>query len=99
MEYSDLKKCAESRKMQLNDVACHIGMTYQGFKSGVESGKLASDKVLELCKTLHLSPNAFYEWELYEPLDGSTPSLKALQEQLALKDQQIADLLAIIKNK
>ena len=98
MTYSELKKVCESRKMQVSDVACHIGMTYQGLKAGMQSGKLASDKVLALCKTLEISPNAFYGWEQIMPLGPATPAMaiELLREQLSIKDKQISDLLSLL---
>ena len=96
MNYSNLKKCADSRKLQLNDIACHIGMSYQGLKTGIETGRLASDKVYELCDFLNISPNTFFEWEITHPIESSSVTLQMLQEQLAQKDQQITDLLAAL---
>lgn len=111
MNYSELKKLCDSRRVQVSDICCRIDMTYQGLKSGLNSGKIGSDKVLALCKALQVSPNAFYGWEMIQPItacdaQACTDSfnnrvvqegMDVLREQLAIKDKQIAELHELLK--
>ena len=102
MNYSELKKVCDSRKMQVNDICCHIGMSYQGLKSGLDSGKIGSDKVISLCQVLQLSPNAFYGWEMISPITADATQangMDVLREQLAVKDKQIAELHELLLKK
>ena len=100
MNYNDFKKLCDSSKVQVSDITCRIGMTYQGLKAGLNSGKLGSDKVLAICKELQISPNAFFGWEpINRDAIAAASAIEALQQQLAVKDHQIAELHALLSKK
>lgn len=100
MNYSDFKELCDARKFQVNDICCHIGMTYHGLKQGLTSGKIGSDKVVALCKVLGITPNNFFGWEKIAPVTapGETnpyaqQTIDVLREQIRIKDEQIAHLI------
>lgn len=100
MNYNDFKKQCDLRHLQVNDITRHIHMTYQGLKAGLNTGKLGSNKVLEICKLLRITPNEFFGLDQIDPArDGEVSSLYTLQEQLAIKDKQIAELHALLAKK
>ena len=104
MVYSEIKDLCDLRRIQINDITCRIGMSYQGLKTSLDTGKLASDKVVLLCKELGITPNTFFGWEKVDPvtyIDSNVQNgnnnvqnimttVDVLRDQLAAKDAQIA---------
>ena len=104
MVYSEVLDLTQKRKKTINDISRHIGMTYPGLKSALESGKLPANKVSALCKELGITPNTFFGWEKIDPvtyIDSNVQNgnnnvqnimstVDVLRDQLAAKDQQIA---------
>lgn len=87
-------------------------MTYQGFKTSLDTGKMSYDKIGLLCKELGITPNTFFGWEKMYPMtyidshvqNGNNNTqvvqvMDALRDQLAVKDKQIERLLQIISEK
>lgn len=106
MNYNEVKKLCDSRKLQVSDIICHTGLTYQGLKKGLDTKCLSIDKLFALCEVLKLSPNAFFGWEKTMPLedsqvmpDCSPEAIQLLREQLTAKDEQIARLHDLLAKK
>lgn len=112
MVYSEVLELCQRRKKRVNDVSCHIGMTYPAFKSALEKNKLPSNCVVLLCKELGITPNTFFGWEKIDPVtyidsniqNGNNNTqvvqvMDALRDQLAVKDKQIERLLQIISER
>ena len=95
MNYNDFKNLCDQRKVQVNDITCHIKMTYQGLKAGLNSGKLGSNKVLELCEVLDITPNAFFG---YEPVTGYN-GIASVKMQLRTIEKQLDDLRELLLQK
>ena len=60
MEYSELKKIAESQKIELKGLAEEIEMTAYGFRRAVENETLTVSKLRKLCNLLGISPNDYF---------------------------------------
>ena len=101
MNYNEFKKHCDQRNLLVSDIIGHIHMTYQGLKTGLDTGKLSSDKALAICRLLRISPNAFFGWEpiVLESEKPAISAIEALQKQLAVKDKQIAELHALLSKK
>lgn len=99
MNYNEFKKHCEQRNLLVSAIIGHIHMTYQGIKAGLDTGKLGSDKVLAICRLLQISPNAFFGWEPVSYDSDAASAIAALQKQLAVKDQQISELHALLSKK
>lgn len=106
MNYKQFKELCDARKFQVNDICCHIEMSYQGLKAGLNSGKLGSDKVAALCKVIGISPNVFFGWEKVEPMSPTgdinpfaQQTIDMLREQIAIKDEQISNLIKVAVSK
>lgn len=112
MNYVEIKDLCERRKITVNDITCRIGMSYTGFKTSLETGKMSYDMIGKLCKELGITPNTFFGWEKIDPVtyidsniqNGNNNTqvvqvMDALRDQLAVKDKQIERLLQIISEK
>ena len=112
MVYSEIQDLCELRRFRISDIYRHLGMTYQGLKTSLDNGKLASDKVVLLCQKLSITPNEFFGWD---KLNKNTyvnsnvqngnfntqnnATIDVLKQQLSVKDDQIKELLQLLKQK
>lgn len=113
MVYSEIQDLCQRRKTTVSDISCRIGMTYQGFKTSLETGKMSADKITLLCQALGITPNTFFGWEKIDPVtyidsniqNGNNnimnlqSTIDVLKKQLTVKDEQIKDLLQLLKQK
>ena len=104
MVYSEIMDLCQRRKITVNDISCRIGMTYQGFRTSLDTGKMSADKIALLCKELGITPNTFFGWEKINPVtyvdsnvqNGNNnvqnimSTVDVLRDQLAAKDAQLA---------
>lgn len=104
MTYSEIQDLCERRKITVSDISCRIGMSYTGFKTSLETGKMNANKVVLLCKELGITPNTFFGWEKINPVtyvdsnvqNGNNnvqnimSTVDVLRDQLAAKDAQLA---------
>lgn len=63
MDYLDLKRVANQRKLRVKDLAESVGSSENGFKVSIDNGTMAFSKIPDLCHLLGLTPNEFYGWE------------------------------------
>ena len=109
MNYSTIYELCEKRKMKVKELCNYIGITYQGLKTSLNSGKLSSDKIETLCKCLNITPNQFFGWSESEQhtynatqvgvvnsQNVNNNNVDILQQQLSTKDEQISQLLALL---
>ncbi len=107
MNYSELKRLADSKKIEIGLVAEHVGMTATGFKRSIDKESLPISKVLPLCDFIGISVSEFFGEVAPEPgnyasnISGvnnqnSNVSLRILSDQLKEKDQQISRLLSLL---
>ena len=112
MTYTEVQDLCERRKVTILDISTRIGMSYTGFKNSMETGKMSASKVALLCKELGITPNTFFGWEKIDPVTyidsnvqnghHNTQNIEAvsiLKQQLAVKDDQIKELLQLLKQK
>ena len=103
MVYSEIQDLCNFRKITVKEVCSNIGMTYQGFKTSLDTNKLSSDKIVLLCKVLDISPNDFLGWksvgtaqQIQTGCVGNaqymdTRAVELLQQQLSIKDKQLCE--------
>lgn len=60
MNYNDLKKIAEQRKILIKDIALSLGFSQNGLKVSIVNGTMPYTKVPDLCKLLKISISDFY---------------------------------------
>ncbi len=117
MTYNDLQNIAFEKKITVQSIASHIGMTYRGMKTSFENQTLPIRSVSALCEYLGITPNRFFNWK--EPKtnnihnnnsniqnggvgniqNADATTIAALQDQLRVKDEQIAKLLNLLADK
>lgn len=109
MSYSDLRQILATNQISLQMFASEIGLTPEGLKRGLDKQSLAMRYIIPLCKSLCITPNRFFgisdggNSQVQNGGLGNTQNMVqesiTLREQLRIKDEQIATLLDIIKNK
>lgn len=109
MNYFELQRVCEKRKLQIKDVVEAISMSYTGLRDAMNNGTLPAKKIVLLCKTLNIQPNEFFGWgevggNSYEQIGISNTQnvgvagFDILREQLLTKDEQISKLLALLQS-
>lgn len=63
MDYSEIKKIANQRKIRIKDLALAVGITENNFKVSFENGTLGFSKVPILCKALGITAAQFFDEE------------------------------------
>ena len=94
----------------IKDLADKLGLTSNGLKRSIESGKFPIEKVLPLCQTLGITVSEFFGESPQLTTTGnyaahisggntqnSNEAILALKDQLKEKDKQISRLLSIIE--
>jgi DNA-binding Xre family transcriptional regulator len=117
MTYSELQDVVFEKKITIQEVANHIGMTYNGMKTSFENQTLPIRSVSALCEYLGITPNRFFNWKETKTNDihnnnsniqnggvgniqnADATTIAALQDQLRVKDEQIAKLLNLLADK
>lgn len=109
MIYSDLQIIAKSKGIMIKEIAEKLGLTSNGLKRSIESGKFPIEKVMPLCQILGITVGEFFG-ETPQVTTGnyaahiiggntqnSNEAIIALKDQLREKDRQINRLLSIIE--
>ena len=103
MTYSELKDCAEAKKISLKSIADMLNMSSRGMQQAFENQTLSIKKVVSLCELLQITPNDFFGWkssvvaqQIQTGCVGNaqymdTRALDLLQEQLSIKDKQLCE--------
>ena len=103
MIYSEVYDLCLTKKIPIKELCVKIGMTYQGFKTSLETNKLDADKIELLCHALEITPNRFFGWketvkkqQIQNGGIGNTQhmdscAVELLQSQLKIKDEQIRE--------
>lgn len=113
MDYNELSFIAKTKKISIASLADQMGMTRQGFHSGIVNCSFTQEKIMRLCKILGISPNEFMGWKGGYEVDDkkyeSNPDLGSLMNILSrfLNNQEqyqaiVKDMVAIyerINNK
>ena len=108
MTYSELSDLCYARKISLTSVAESANMTLRGFRDGMNNRSLGIKALEAVCKRLEISPNEFLGWEEKYSTFNTTQvgvmnsqsigsnGIDILQQQLAVKDEQIKQLLQLL---
>ena len=60
MNYNELKKAAESKRILISEISEAVGMTSTGFKRSIETGSFPIGKVKDLCEILQITISEFF---------------------------------------
>lgn len=109
MTYSELSDLCYEKRISLSSVAESANMTLRGFREGMNKQTLGIKAVVNVCKRLSISPNEFFGWEDKGDVYNTTQvgvmnnqnigaaGIEILQQQLAIKDEQIKELFNLLK--
>lgn len=108
MTYSELSDLCYTRKKSLTSVAECANMTLRGFREGMNKQTLSIKAVLPICRELGISPNDFFgcndnvatyntnQVGVVNSQNIGAAGIEILQQQLAIKDEQIMHLLQLL---
>lgn len=112
LTYNELSDICNSKKILIKDLCSALGLTYMGLKSGLERQSLGVKYVFTICEILQITPNQFFRIADHSVSVGTInsqtgvvnvqqmqSSIDTLSQQLTKKDEQIATLLELLKNK
>lgn len=111
MTYNELQDLCYEKRISLTSVAECADMTLRGFRLGMKNRTLAMSAVDAVCKYLCLTPNDFFGYnndgvtyntsmvgENHHNNIGVT-GIDILQQQLTIKDNQIKELMELLKKQ
>ena len=108
MTYSELSDICEEKRILLKSVAENSGLTYDGLRNGMNKQSLGMTKILKICECVGITPNHFFGYEPSNTIHATqygisnsqnigAAGIEILQQQLATKDEQIKQLLELLK--
>lgn len=108
MTYSELSDICDAKRILLKNVAESSGLTYDGLRNGMIKQSLGMIKVLRICEAVGITPNQFFGWNeekstynnslvgVVNNQNIGTSNIELLHQQLAVKDEQIKQLLQLL---
>lgn len=63
MNYNDLKQIADSKKIEIQEIAYELKMTPNGFRESIKNETIQLKKIRQLCELLNIHPNLFFDLE------------------------------------
>ena len=111
LTYSEICDICAAKKITVTKLAEKVEMTLHGLKAGLQRQTLSSQVIYLVCKELGLTPNQFFRWESNGDTFNTTQvgvmnsqnigsnGIEILQQQLAVKDEQIDKLINLLSSK
>lgn len=108
MTYSELQDLCYEKRISLTSVAESANMTLRGFRVGMINRTLQIKAIEAVCNRLNITPNQFLGWKedsstyqtnqlgVVNNQNIGTSGVEILQQQLAVKDEQIKQLLNLL---
>lgn len=109
MSYSELSDLCYEKKISLTRIANSANMTLRGFREGMNKQTLGIKAILPICSELGITPNDFFGVDgssatyntnqvgMVNNQNIGAIGVEILQQQLATKDEQIKQLLELLK--
>lgn len=108
LTYSELTDLCFKRGISLTELAESAKMTLRGFRDAVNNNSLSARTIIPICVKLGITPNDLLMWDknistyninqvgvVNSQQIGAT-GIDLLQQQLAVKDEQIKQLLNLL---
>lgn len=110
MSYSELSDFCRDNKIEIKSLCEKIGITTQGLAKGMKNQSLGMLVIKSLCDAIGITPNQFYGVDSATTINASqygisnsqnigAAGIEILQQQLATKDEQIKQLLELLKKQ
>lgn len=108
MTYNELQDLCYEKRISMTTLAECADMTLRGFRTGMLNNTLQMKVVKTVCRKLNITPNRFFNWDLDSATYNTTQvgvtnnqnigatGVDILQQQLAVKDEQIKQLLNLL---
>lgn len=107
LTYNELSDICDQKRILLKNVAESSGLTYDGLRNGMIKQSLGMTKVLKICECVGITPNQFFGIEDQQTINATqyglsnsqnigTTGIDILQQQLAVKDEQIKQLFILL---
>lgn len=108
MTYNELQDLCYEKRISMTTLAECADMTLRGFRTGMLNNTLQMKVVKQVCRKLNITPNRFFNWDLDSATYNTTQvgvtnnqnigatGVDILQQQLAVKDEQIKQLLNLL---
>lgn len=109
MTYSELSDLCYKKKISLTRIADCANMTLRGFREGMNKQTLGIRAILPICTELGITPNEFFGIDgstntfntnqvgMVNNQNIGAIGVEILQQQLAIKDEQIKQLFELLK--
>lgn len=104
MTYNELTDICNAKQILIKNVAKKSGLTYDGLRNGMTRQSLGMLKVIRICEAVGITPNRFFGWTdekseynmhqvgVVNNQNVGAMGVELLQQQLAIKDEQINNL-------
>ncbi len=111
LTYTEISDLCAVKKITVTNLAKGVGMTLHGLKAALQEKTLKSSVIFTLCSLLDITPNQFFNWENEVATFNTTQvgmlnnqnigaaGIEILQQQLAIKDEQINQLFNLLNKK
>jgi DNA-binding Xre family transcriptional regulator len=101
MNYNELKDIAESKKIEIKDIASELEMTTNGFRESIKRETIQLKKLSKLCTLMRINPLLFFEHipSTYISAGGHVQNGNNNQIIIESKDREIELLKEQIKAK
>lgn len=100
MDYSELKELAESKKIEMQEIASALDYTTNGLRASIKKQTIPLSKLKILCEILRINPMMFFDYTPSTYVSSSEQSQKGSSSQLIEnKDREIELLKQQIQDK
>lgn len=108
LTYSEISDICAEKRITVTKLAENVKMTLHGLKYALQRQTVSSQVVSSICRELDITPNRFFRWEdkcdtynttqvgVMNNQNIGTTGIDILQQQLAVKDEQIVHLLNLL---
>jgi len=107
MDYNELKEIADSKKIEVKEIASALEMTPNGFRESIKNETIQLRKLRKLCEMLQIHPNMIIDVQKGVYLNNvhaqvgnnNKISLESKEHEIEMLRQRLNDKDQIINNK
>lgn len=100
MDYNELREIAESKRIEIQELASEIGMTSNGLREAIRKDTIQLKKLRQLCEILRIHPSMFFDVQKGVYLNNVNAQL-GNNNKMAIdnKDREIESLKEQLEDK
>lgn len=99
MNYKELKKVIDDKKLNIYDVANEMNVTYEGLKLSIERETIQLKNIKLLCKIVGINPIVFFENINIDKNNDLDKKIIIFEREIENKNKDISYLNEIILSK